>query len=169
MVLEGQRHPSALVVVEFPDTATIQRWYASPEYASALEVRDQALIRSLVMVDGVGLGRRTTSCTQPLSQHTLCRNRTWCPPMVGLTDMAVGAVRVTGRLTDDRTVRTIVHIEGVEARRVKPTKPPTTATSPIQLKMSGGATPMREHFAQQGERDFACLRRVHGGDSLRVI
>ena len=55
-VLEGQRHPSALVVVEFPDTATIQRWYASPEYASALEVRDQALIRSLVMVDGVALG-----------------------------------------------------------------------------------------------------------------
>ncbi len=55
-VLEGQRHPSALVVVEFPDTATIQRWYASPEYASALEVRNQALIRSLVMVDGVCLG-----------------------------------------------------------------------------------------------------------------
>ena len=55
-VLEGPRHSSALVVVEFPDAETIQRWYASSEYASALEVRDQALIRSLVMVDGVGMG-----------------------------------------------------------------------------------------------------------------
>ena len=54
-VLEGQRHPSAIVVVEFPDIATIQRWYASPEYASALEVRDQALVRSLIMVDGVAI------------------------------------------------------------------------------------------------------------------
>jgi uncharacterized protein (DUF1330 family) len=55
-VLEGQRHPSALVIIEFPDTATAKRWYASPEYASALEVRDQALDRSLVLVDGVNLG-----------------------------------------------------------------------------------------------------------------
>ena len=45
-----------MVVVEFPDIATIQRWYASPEYASALEVRDQALLRSLIMVDGVAVG-----------------------------------------------------------------------------------------------------------------
>jgi uncharacterized protein (DUF1330 family) len=54
-VLEGQRHPSALVVVEFPDVATARRWYASPEYAAALEVRDRALDRSLVLVDGVNM------------------------------------------------------------------------------------------------------------------
>lgn len=54
-VLEGQHRPSALVVVEFPDTETIQRWYGSPEYALALELRDQALVRSLIVVDGVGL------------------------------------------------------------------------------------------------------------------
>jgi uncharacterized protein (DUF1330 family) len=52
-VLEGQRHPSALVIVEFPDTSTVKRWYASKEYALALEVRDQALVRSLILVDGV--------------------------------------------------------------------------------------------------------------------
>ena len=52
-VLEGERHPSALVIVEFPDTATAERWYASPEYASALEVRALALDRSLILVDGV--------------------------------------------------------------------------------------------------------------------
>ena len=52
-VLEGQRHPSALVIVEFPDQATVKRWYASKEYALALEVRDQALTRNLILVDGV--------------------------------------------------------------------------------------------------------------------
>lgn len=52
-VLEGERHPSALVIVEFPDTATAERWYASTEYASALEVRALALDRSLILVDGV--------------------------------------------------------------------------------------------------------------------
>ena len=52
-VLEGERNPSALVIVEFPDTATAERWYASPEYASALEVRALALERSLILVDGV--------------------------------------------------------------------------------------------------------------------
>jgi uncharacterized protein (DUF1330 family) len=54
-VLEGQRHPSMLVIVEFPDTATAKRWYASPDYAAALEVRDQALDRSLILVDGVNV------------------------------------------------------------------------------------------------------------------
>jgi len=52
-VLEGPPHPSGLVVVEFPDADTARRWYASPEYAAALEVRDQALVRSLVLVEGV--------------------------------------------------------------------------------------------------------------------
>jgi len=56
-VLEGQRHPSMLVIVEFPDTATAERWYASPEYAAALEVRAQALDRSLILVDGLQIGQ----------------------------------------------------------------------------------------------------------------
>ncbi len=51
-VLEGHRFPSALVIVEFPDGATARRWYASPDYAAALEIRDQALERSLILVDG---------------------------------------------------------------------------------------------------------------------
>lgn len=28
-------------------------WYCSPEYASALEVRDDALNRGLILVDGI--------------------------------------------------------------------------------------------------------------------
>jgi uncharacterized protein (DUF1330 family) len=52
-VLEGEHRPSNLVVVEFPDVETLQRWYASPEYAAALEARDRALTRNLVLVNGV--------------------------------------------------------------------------------------------------------------------
>ena len=51
-VLEGSWDPRAIVVVEFPDMATARAWYASPEYARALEVRDEALSRNLILVDG---------------------------------------------------------------------------------------------------------------------
>jgi uncharacterized protein (DUF1330 family) len=52
-VLEGERAPTTLVVVEFPDRATAQRWYASAEYGEALKFREEGLSRSLVLVDGV--------------------------------------------------------------------------------------------------------------------
>jgi len=52
-VLEGERHPSNLVVVEFESTEVARRWYASAEYAKALEFRDRALSRSLILVDGL--------------------------------------------------------------------------------------------------------------------
>ena len=55
-VLEGERQPQTIIVIEFPDRATAERWYASPEYAVALKVRDAALSRSLVLVDGVPVG-----------------------------------------------------------------------------------------------------------------
>jgi len=55
-VLEGERHPSGLVIVEFPDVETAKRWYSSPQYAHALEVRDRALARSLVLVNGLSAG-----------------------------------------------------------------------------------------------------------------
>ena len=53
--LEGNWHPGPLIVVEFPDIETARRWYRSDEYAAALEVRDAALSRNLILVDGVGL------------------------------------------------------------------------------------------------------------------
>jgi len=52
-VLEGAWTPSAIVVVEFPDMAAARAWYASAEYTAALELRDQALVRDLILVDGV--------------------------------------------------------------------------------------------------------------------
>jgi len=51
-VLEGDWDPRAIVVVEFPDMETARRWYASPEYAEALALRDKALSRNLILVDG---------------------------------------------------------------------------------------------------------------------
>jgi len=52
-VLEGTWQPRSIIVVEFPDSEQARAWYRSPEYASALEVRDTALGRNLILVDGV--------------------------------------------------------------------------------------------------------------------
>jgi uncharacterized protein (DUF1330 family) len=54
-VLEGSWHPRAIVIVEFPDVERARAWYRSPEYALGLEVRDLALSRNLILVDGVPL------------------------------------------------------------------------------------------------------------------
>jgi uncharacterized protein (DUF1330 family) len=51
--LEGDWNPGPLIVVEFPDMEQARRWYGSAEYAAALEVRDAALSRNLVLVDGI--------------------------------------------------------------------------------------------------------------------
>jgi uncharacterized protein (DUF1330 family) len=51
-VLEGEWTPRSIVVVEFPDMERARTWYRSPEYSRALEVRDVALSRNLILVDG---------------------------------------------------------------------------------------------------------------------
>jgi uncharacterized protein (DUF1330 family) len=51
--LEGIWNPRNIVVVEFPSLAQARAWYQSQEYAQALEVRDRALRRNLIFVDGV--------------------------------------------------------------------------------------------------------------------
>ena len=53
-VLEGDwPENTAIVIVEFPDKETAERWYASPEYAEALAIRDSALSRKLLLLEGV--------------------------------------------------------------------------------------------------------------------
>lgn len=54
-ILEGDFERQAIVVVEFPDLDTARRWYRSSEYALALNLRDKALARELVLVNGVSL------------------------------------------------------------------------------------------------------------------
>ena len=55
-VLEGDWTPRMIVIAEFPDMARARAWYHSPDYAAALEFRDQALRRNLILVDGVAPG-----------------------------------------------------------------------------------------------------------------
>ena len=52
-VVEGGPLPKAIVVVEFPTMERLREWYASPEYAEALKVRQSALDRRLIFVEGV--------------------------------------------------------------------------------------------------------------------
>ena len=51
--LEGAWDPKIIIIVAFPDMETARAWYRSPEYAGALQFRDQAISRSLILVDGV--------------------------------------------------------------------------------------------------------------------
>lgn len=50
---EGTWSPRTIIIVEFPSIEQARAWYRSPEYASALEVRDKALSRNLILVDGI--------------------------------------------------------------------------------------------------------------------
>jgi uncharacterized protein (DUF1330 family) len=51
--LEGGWQPANLIIVEFPDMARARAWYVSPEYAEALQFRDAALSRNLILVEGM--------------------------------------------------------------------------------------------------------------------
>jgi uncharacterized protein (DUF1330 family) len=52
-VAEGGPPVKSIVVVEFPSMERLREWYASPEYAEALEVRQTALDRRLIFVEGM--------------------------------------------------------------------------------------------------------------------
>ncbi len=51
--LEGTWKPRNIIIVEFPSIEQARAWYRSPEYAFALEMRDKALSRNLILVDGI--------------------------------------------------------------------------------------------------------------------
>jgi uncharacterized protein (DUF1330 family) len=50
---EGGPTPKNIIVVEFPSMERLREWYASPEYAEALKIRQTALDRRLIFVEGV--------------------------------------------------------------------------------------------------------------------
>ena len=52
-VVEGSPLPKTIIVVEFPTMERLREWYASPEYAEALKVRQTAIDRRLIFVEGV--------------------------------------------------------------------------------------------------------------------
>ena len=70
VVAEGDWPPGCrVVIVEFPTIKRLQAWYASADYAEALAVRQTALDRRLLFVDGAptapGLGWPDTGEGQP--------------------------------------------------------------------------------------------------------
>jgi uncharacterized protein (DUF1330 family) len=55
--IEGAWPPERrVVIVEFPTMERAREWYESPEYAEARRLRATALIRRLVLVEGVEEG-----------------------------------------------------------------------------------------------------------------
>ena len=52
-VLEGDWDPARLVVIEFADLETARRWYRSPEYQAARDLREGAATLRMVAVEGV--------------------------------------------------------------------------------------------------------------------
>jgi uncharacterized protein (DUF1330 family) len=52
--VEGDWVPKHIVIVEFPTLERARTWYRSPEYAEALQVRQKALNRRLIFVEGLG-------------------------------------------------------------------------------------------------------------------
>jgi uncharacterized protein (DUF1330 family) len=51
--VEGSWKPSAIIIIEFPDLDRAKTWYRSAEYAAALAVRDEAISRDMILVEGM--------------------------------------------------------------------------------------------------------------------
>jgi uncharacterized protein (DUF1330 family) len=52
-LVEGGPPAKTIIMVEFPSMARAREWYQSPEYAEALKLRQTALERRLLFVEGV--------------------------------------------------------------------------------------------------------------------
>ena len=51
--IEGDWQPERLVILEFADTAQFKRWYHSPEYSEAKEIRLKSSTARAILVQGV--------------------------------------------------------------------------------------------------------------------
>jgi uncharacterized protein (DUF1330 family) len=52
-VLEGDWHPSRLVVVEFANAAAARTWWESTDYAALKQLRQRSVHTEMVLVEGV--------------------------------------------------------------------------------------------------------------------
>src|SRR5436190_23607428 len=51
--LEGEpTEAKRVVVLEFPDLDSAKAWYESPEYAEALEIKQTAMERTMILAEG---------------------------------------------------------------------------------------------------------------------
>jgi len=51
-MLEGEREPARLVVIEFPDRDAARRFYDSPEYQAIIGLRQRAATSRVILVEG---------------------------------------------------------------------------------------------------------------------
>ena len=51
-VIAGDWSPQRLVIIEFPNMATLKKWYQSKEYQKITRIREEASTGSFVFVDG---------------------------------------------------------------------------------------------------------------------
>jgi uncharacterized protein (DUF1330 family) len=52
-VFEGDWKPSRVVILQFADSATAKKWYASETYQHAITLRKNAGVMRMVMVEGI--------------------------------------------------------------------------------------------------------------------
>ncbi len=52
-VFEGDWKPTRVVIIQFPDSETVKKWYGSQTYTHARELRKNAGVMRMVMVEGV--------------------------------------------------------------------------------------------------------------------
>jgi uncharacterized protein (DUF1330 family) len=53
-VLEGDRQPGRVVILEFESVEAAKKWWSSPEYEAPKALRQRASKASLIVVEGVG-------------------------------------------------------------------------------------------------------------------
>ena len=51
-LLEGEKPPARIVVIEFSDLAAAKRFYGSPDYQAIIGIRQRAARSRLVLVEG---------------------------------------------------------------------------------------------------------------------
>jgi len=51
-LLEGEKPPARIVVIEFADLAAAKRFYGSPDYQAIIGIRQRAARSRLVLVEG---------------------------------------------------------------------------------------------------------------------
>ncbi len=52
-LIEGDWQPGRIVVLEFDDMEALKRWYYSPEYTEAREIRQRAATGNVIFVEGL--------------------------------------------------------------------------------------------------------------------
>lgn len=52
-MLEGEGEPARVVILEFPDMATLKAWYHSPEYQKLLVIRARSTRSTVTAIEGV--------------------------------------------------------------------------------------------------------------------